>query len=161
MNESTNTLLYTATYVFIFVIALSLSIMLFLGINRYANSAYEYSQGLGGSIINTVSDGTEMYDGDTQLLPLTREDVLSYYFNYIKKDLYGGQSNNNADVKYDVNIVLETERDNICLGKEEESKNLTNSQVEEKLRGYNKFYLEYEAENPNTKIVYIKIRCKK
>ncbi len=160
MNESTNTLLYTATYVFIFVIALSLSIMLFLGINRYANSAYEYSQGFNGSIINTVSDGTEIYDGNTQVLPLTRDDVLSYYFNYIKKDLYGGQSNNNADVNYDVSIVLENSNENLYAGSEGND-NLTNSQIEEKLKGYNKFYLEYEAENPNTKTVYVKIRCSK
>lgn len=40
MDDSTSTLLYTATYVIIFVIALSLSIVLFLSVNSYADSAF-------------------------------------------------------------------------------------------------------------------------
>ena len=107
MDESTNTLLYTATYVFIFIIAVSLSIVLFLSVNRYADSAFEYKQGLNGSIINTGSTGLEEYQ--TGQVPLTRSDVFSYYVNYVKKDLYGesttsGEYTTNQDVIYDVSI---------------------------------------------------------
>lgn len=107
MDESTNTLLYTATYVFIFIIAVSLSIVLFLSVNRYADSAFEYKQGLNGSIINTGSTGLEEYQ--TGQVPLTKNDVFSYYVNYVKKDLYGesttsGAYTTNQDVIYDVSI---------------------------------------------------------
>lgn len=107
MDESTNTLLYTATYVFIFIIAVSLSIVLFLSVNRYADSAFEYKQGLNGSIINTGSTGLEEYQ--TGQVPLTKNDVFSYYVNYVKKDLYGesttsGEYTTNQDVIYNVSI---------------------------------------------------------
>lgn len=107
MDESTNTLLYTATYVFIFIIAVSLSIVLFLSVNRYADSAFEYKQGLNGSIINTGSTGLEEYQ--TGQVPLTKNDVFSYYVNYVKKDLYGesttsGEHTTNQDVIYNVSI---------------------------------------------------------
>lgn len=102
MDESTNTLLYTATYVFIFIIAVSLSIVLFLSVNRYADSAFDYSQGINGSIINTGSTGLEEYQ--TGQVPLTKDDVFSYYVNYIKKDLYGENTSINQDVNYNVKI---------------------------------------------------------
>ncbi len=99
MDDSTNTLLYTATYVFIFIIALSLSIGLYLTVNKYADSAFEYKQGLSGSIINTGSTGLEQYQtGET---PLTKSDVFSYYVNYVKKDLYADSS-----VKQDRNYIV-------------------------------------------------------
>lgn len=101
MDESTNTLLYTATYVFVFIIAVSLSIVLFLSVNRYADSAFEYKQGLNGSIINTGSTGLEEYK--TGQVPLTKDDVFSYYVNYVEKDLYG-ESTTNQDVIYNVSI---------------------------------------------------------
>lgn len=103
MDDSTNTLLYTATYVIIFIIAVSLSIVLFLNVNRYADSAFEYTQGLNGSIINTGTTGTETVQ--TGMVPLTKDDVFSYYVNYVKKDLYGeGVTNTNQDVIYNIDI---------------------------------------------------------
>lgn len=59
MDDSTSTLLYTATYVIIFVIALSLSIVLFLSVNSYADSAFSYTTDLNSSIINTPTTGLE------------------------------------------------------------------------------------------------------
>ena len=90
MDESTNTLLYTGTYVIIFVIATSLSIILYLTVNRYADSAFEYKEGISGSVINSASTGIEEYQsGQT---PLSKDDVFSYFVNYVKKDLYGTDS---------------------------------------------------------------------
>lgn len=104
MDDSTNTLLYTATYVIIFIIAVSLSIILFLSVNRYADSAFEYTQGLNGSIINTGTTGTEAVQ--TGMVPLTKDDTFSYYVNYVKKDLYGeGVTNTNQDVIYNIEII--------------------------------------------------------
>lgn len=136
MDESTNTLLYTATYVFIFIIAVSLSIVLFLSVNRYADSAFEYKQGLNGSIINTGSTGLEEYQ--TGQVPLTKNDVFSYYVNYVKKDLYGNSNyDTNSDVIYDVSIA-DPETNSSNLGE-----NLDYNSLQKKLSYKEKYFLEY------------------
>ena len=103
MDESTNTLLYTATFVIIFIIAVSLSIILFFSVNRYADSAFEYSVGIETSIINTPTTGLE----ETQKgqAHLTSTDVFSYFVNYVKKDLYGQDS---SDLGYTVKITTQS-----------------------------------------------------
>lgn len=83
MDDSTSTLLYTATYVIIFVIALSLSIVLFLSVNSYADSAFSYTTGLNSSIINTPTTGLE--ESQKGQSHLTSSDVFSYFVNYVKK----------------------------------------------------------------------------
>lgn len=139
MDDSTNTLLYTATYIIIFIIAISLSIVLFLSVNRYADSAFDYTQGLNGSIINTGSTGTEI--AQTGEVPLTKNDVFSYYVNYVKKDLYGeGVVNTNQDVIYHVSIN-DTETSTGTL-----SNNLTYSELYRKLSKKENYYLEYQQE---------------
>lgn len=103
MDESTNTLLYTATYVIIFIIAVSLAIVLFLSVNTFADSAFEYSLGIETSIINTPTTGLEeVQKGQAHL---TSTDVFSYFVNYIKKDLYGEEK---LDDGYNVKITTES-----------------------------------------------------
>lgn len=153
MDESTNTLLYTATYVFIFIIAVSLSIVLFLSVNRYADSAFEYKQGLNGSIINTGSTGLEEYQ--TGQVPLTRSDVFSYYVNYVKKDLYGNPNyDTNSDVVYHVSIAdPETNSSDLV-------ENLDYNSLQKKLSYKDKYFLEYMDDyydNTGKKHVYIHI----
>ena len=77
MDESTNTLLYTATYVIIFIIAVSLAIVLFLSVNRFADSAFEYSVGIETSIINTPTTGLE--EAQKGQAHLTSTDVFTYF----------------------------------------------------------------------------------
>lgn len=103
MDDSTSTLLYTATYVFIFIIAVSLSIVMFLSVNKYADSAFEYSNNLSSSIINTPTTGTE--EKQTGKVHLTSSDVFSYFVNYVKKDLYG--NNNQSNSEYNVTIITD------------------------------------------------------
>lgn len=150
MDDSTNTLLYTATYVFIFIIAVSLSIVLFLNINRYADLAFEYKQGLNGSIINTGSTGLEEYQ--TGQVPLTKEDVFSYYVNYVKKDLYGGvdTSSTNQDVIYNVSITNKS-------GNATLEGTLSYNEAYDQLA--DKYILKYKKEeiNQSKKTVYIEI----
>lgn len=153
MDESTNTLLYTATYVFIFIIAVSLSIVLFLSVNRYADSAFDYKQGLNGSIINTGSTGLEEYQ--TGQVPLTKDDVFSYYVNYVEKDLYG-TSSATQDVIYDISIK---DKNNDKLEKDSdklEKKSLYND-VYNQLA--DKYVLNYKSEGvkDNKKFVIIDI----
>lgn len=139
MGDSTNTLLYTATYVIIFIIAVSLSIVLFLSVNSYADSAFEYTQGLNSSIINTGSTGTEI--AQTGQVPLTRDDVFSYYVNYVKRDLYGESVLNiNQDVIYNV-YINDPENSTGTL-----NNNLTYNQLYEKLSKKESYYLEYKQE---------------
>ena len=143
MGESTNTLLYTATYVFVFVIATSLSIVLFLTINRYADSAYEYKEGIGGSIINSASTGVEEYK--TGMTPLSKDDVFSYFVNYIKNDLYG--NNNEAkNIRPSSGYVVEIDG----LNKDMSYKDAYNSLNAEK------YYIKYNTtQDDGTKIVKI------
>ena len=146
MDESTNTLLYTATYVFIFIIAISLSIVLYLSVNRYADSAFEYKQSLNGSIINTAETGLESYESGQ--VPLTKEDAFSYYVNYVKKDLYGTNVNTNQNINYNV-IVKDNENKEI-------SSDLGYSQVYNSLA--DKYVLKYTSKSSN--IVNIEITPK-
>ena len=103
MDDSTSTLLYTATYVIIFVIALSLSIVLFLSVNSYADSAFSYTTGLNSSIINTPTTGLE--ESQKGQAHLTSSDVFSYFVNYVKKDLY---NEGNSDSGYNVTITTKS-----------------------------------------------------
>lgn len=100
MEDSANNLLYTGTYVIIFIIAVSLSITLFYSVNKYADSAFNYQQDLQSSIINTQPTGNET----NGIVTLSQDDVVAYYFNYIKKDIYSSQNSGNNDVKYNVTI---------------------------------------------------------
>ncbi len=141
MEDSANTLLYTGTYVIIFIIATSMSIMLYFAINRYADSAFEYSQNLESSIINVSTTGTELQDtGKTYLTP---EDVFSYYVNYVKKDQYSDTSDTNQDVDYIVRITNpKNTSGNIGSDK-------SYSEVMDLLKSADKYYLLYEAESTN------------
>ena len=156
VDDSTNTLLYIATYVFIFIIATSISIALFLNVNKYADSAFEYSQGLNSSIINTGSTGTEI--AQTGQVPLTRDDVFSYYVNYVKKDLYGeGVLNTNQDVIYQVSINDPESSEGTLAN------NLTYNELYEKLSKKENYYLEYQEEyydENNKKYIDIRILYK-
>ena len=142
MDESTNTLLYTGTYVIIFVIATSLSIILYLTVNRYADSAFEYKEGISGSIINTASTGIEEYQ--TGMTPLTKDDVFSYFVNYVKKDIYGIDSldqNNKPATGYIVSIKGLTE-------------NMTYKQAYDALNS-EKYYLKCTGINDGVKYIEI------
>ena len=129
MDESTNTLLYTATYVFIFIIATSLSIILYLKVNQYADSAFEYKEGMSGSIVNSVSTGLEEYS--TGMTPLTKDDVFSYVVNYIKGDLYGNSTNNSG---YTIEV------DGYYFNEDTDYSTIYNSLTDEK------YYIKYVSE---------------
>lgn len=139
MDESTNTLLYTATYVFIFIIATSLSIILYLKVNQYADSAFEYKEGMSGSIVNSVSTGLEEYS--TGMTPLTKDDVFSYVVNYIKGDLYGNSTNNSG---YTIEV------DGYYFNEDTDYSTIYNSLTDEK------YYIKYVSEIAGEKKLVIK-----
>ena len=143
MEESTSTFLYTATYVFVFIIATSLSIGLYFTINRYADSAFNYSQNLNSSVINTSTTGTE--ESNFGRVYLSREDVFSYYVNYTKKDIYGKDSLNNKEIVYN----FEYYADNVPPKKIILDDKLSYSRLYEILQGKDKFYLVYKDKGLN------------
>lgn len=149
MESSTNTLIFTATYVIIFLIATTLSIILYFNVNRYADIAFNYSKNMDSSIIN--SEITNDKPRTNQRKYLNQDEVFSYYVNYVKKDLY--DTNVNNDINYNVNII-DPNSATASLGE-----NLSYSEVKAKLDGCNEYYLEYVEEiiNGNTKTVNITI----
>lgn len=136
MESSTNTLIFTATYVIIFLIATTLSIVLYFNVNRYADIAFNYSKNMDSSVIN--SEITNDKERANHRKYLNQDEVFSYYVNYVKKDLYDTKVNN--DVNYNVSII-DPSAEASFLGE-----NLSYSEVKSKLNGYNEYYLEYVEE---------------
>lgn len=78
--ENSYEALYTGVYLFVFVAAMTIAVYLFQGVNDLANNSYDYGK---------VVTGDAVIETDTEEAKyLSREDLISYYFNYIKKDNY-------------------------------------------------------------------------
>lgn len=94
MENSTFEAIYTGVYIFIFVIALSITIFLFRETNDYADRAYEYNVKATESsvILNAPVQKYRLIDGN---------EVVSYFYNYIKRDSYGS---NKTQIEYIVTI---------------------------------------------------------
>lgn len=80
--ENSYEALYTGVYIFVFVAALTIALYLFQGVNELADNAYDYGKTVDSSAV--IETDTDVEDSKY----LSREDVISYYFNYIKKDNY-------------------------------------------------------------------------
>lgn len=80
--ENSYEALYTGVYIFVFVAALTIALYLFQGVNDLADNAYDYGKAVDSSAV--IETDTDAEDSKY----LSREDVISYYFNYIKKDNY-------------------------------------------------------------------------
>lgn len=80
--ENSYEALYTGVYIFVFVAALTIALYLFQGVNELADSAYDYGKAVEDNAL--VETNTDIEESKY----LSREDVISYYFNYIKKDNY-------------------------------------------------------------------------
>lgn len=105
MEDSALEALYTGAYIFVFIVALTITIYLFSSITNFADLAYEYN--------NDVQSGATIVDTPVeQDLLLTIDEVISYYYNYVVRDLYGSDaidsgmtSDNTASVtRYNVSI---------------------------------------------------------
>lgn len=78
--ENSYEAIYTGVYLFVFVAALTIALYLFQGVNDLADRSYDYGK---------VVEGNAVIETDTEEKKyLSREDLISYYFNYIKKDNY-------------------------------------------------------------------------
>lgn len=76
--ENSYEALYTGVYLFVFVAAMTIAVYLFQGVNDLADRSYDYGK---------VVEGNAVIETDTdEMKYLSREDVISYYMNYIAND---------------------------------------------------------------------------
>ena len=98
MEESSFQAIYTGVYIVIFIAALTTTLYLFNGINTLAESSYDYG--------NVITSHTVIEAPDENELNLNGNDIVSYYFNYAKKDKYESGSIP-ADIP-NVDLIAET-----------------------------------------------------
>lgn len=144
MEESANDALYIGVYVLIFISALSITIFLFTNIVKYAEKSYEFGQNETGSTVNNNAGTT--YDVGQDKVYLTTDEVVSYYYNYIKKDQYDSTAAGN--VEYHVTIYYNTADPNKKYETDTTSSNLNYETLMSSLKCSNneKYVLEYIKE---------------
>lgn len=95
--ENANEAIYIGVYTMIFVIALSLTIFLFSNMMSYSERAYDYLHAVGD---NSITESTIV----NRNLIISGQEVISYYFNYVKKDRFDSATyNSNTIVKIYLN----------------------------------------------------------
>ena len=78
MGDSAYQAIYTGVYVFVFIIAMSATIYLFMTIIDYAELSYNYGNtALDSNLIENIPT--------TKYQLLTGSDVITYYYNYVKR----------------------------------------------------------------------------
>ena len=95
MEDSAYQALFTGTYIVVFIMALTVTLYLFNSISEFAELAYEFNVTSEDSstIINAPVEANRL---------LTGEEVLSYYYNYVKHDLY---TEKESPINYKVTIT--------------------------------------------------------
>lgn len=136
MEDSAFEALYTGAYVFVFIIALTVTIFLFSSITDFADLAYEYEETSGDSsvIVDTPVN---------QNLLLSSDEVMSYYYNYIKKDIYGDDSK-----KESYNVIIKTKAKDEAgadLSVISGESDMTISELSDRLGKNNKYILRYKS----------------
>lgn len=136
MEDSAFEALYTGAYVFVFIIALTVTIFLFSSITDFADLAYEYEETSGDSsvIVDTPVN---------QNLLLSSDEVMSYYYNYVKKDIYGDDSK-----KESYNVIIKTKAKDEAgadLSLISGESDMTISELSDRLGKNNKYILRYKS----------------
>lgn len=141
--DSVNEALYIGIYTFIFVIALSLTIFLFSSLMSYTDRVYEYMHDLSNDGVNIS------LQADRHLI-LSSQEVVSYYYNYIKKDRL---SENIVDNSVVLSINLNTKNESpIYL----ERTDLSYKDLMQKL-GNNTQYILTVGRNSTENVTYLNI----
>lgn len=127
MEESAYQALFTGTYIFVFIISLTVTLYLFNSITDFADLAYEFNTAVSdnSTIINAPVEANRLLSG---------EEVISYYYNYIKHDLY---TEKESPVNYNVTIS--------GIGNINELSNKSLSYVASKIGIENKYILHYKG----------------
>lgn len=166
MEESANDAIYIGVYVLIFIAALSLTIFLFTSVVQYAEKSYEFGQNETGSTVSNNA-GTTYKVGQDQVF-LTKDEVISYYYNYIAKDQYDNSAPSNIEYHVTIYYKLKSNGDidtasyyktgNGPNDKKASSYNDLISKI--KCENNEKYTLEYvnEKNNGSSTIKYIEIK---
>ncbi len=94
MENSTFEAIYTGVYIVIFIAALTITIFLFKTTNDYADLAFEYNE--------RALDESVIINAPVQKFRLiTGNEVISYFYNYIKRDVFGDSK---TQIEYVVTI---------------------------------------------------------
>jgi hypothetical protein len=141
MEDSSYEALYMGAYIFVFVIAITITIYLFSSISELSEKAYEYGR---AKVDLAVSENVPIENA----VILSGSEVISYYFNYIKKDLYSNKPTKNY---YTVTIQTKTE-----LLKEGSA--YSYEQVKNLIGLSNKYTLKYESKNESTKLANVTLK---
>lgn len=141
--ENANEAIYIGIYTMLFVIALSLTIFLFSSLLDYSEQAYDYMH-------KQSNDAVIMNVPTNRHLILSGQEVISYYYNYIKKDRFSDKDYNNNIV---VSINLNTKNDTPLML---DNDNLKYKDLIEKV-GINNKYILTVGENTNDQNTYINI----
>ena len=141
--ENANETIYLGIYTMIFVIALSLTVFLFSSMLDYSEDAYEYMHSLGNDavIVNAPANRHLLING---------QDVISYYYNYIKKDRFSDEDYNNNVI---VSINLHTKDESPLMLEDED---ISYKDLLEKV-GLNNKYILTVGDNTNDTNTYINI----
>lgn len=141
--ENANEAIYIGVYTMIFVIALSLTVMLYSNLMRYVDNAYDYMN-------SVTNDAVTVNSEVNRHLILSGQEVLSYYYNYIKRDRF---DDNDATENTVVTINLNTKDENPSYL---EGDTLSYKEVASKIGLSNKYILTVsEDTNENTTHVNI------
>lgn len=135
--------IYIGVYAMIFVIALSITIFLFSSLLDYSEQAYDYMH-------MSSNDAVLVNVPVNRYLILTGQEVVSYYYNYVKKDRYSDETYNNNVV---ININLRTKDESPVML---DSDTLTYKEVLDKVSLTDKYILTVD-ENTNSEYTYINI----
>lgn len=141
--ENANEAIYIGVYTMIFVIALSLSVFLFSSLLDYSEESYDYMHSSGNDAI-TVNAPVNRH------LILNGQEVISYYYNYIKKDRFS-DANYNNQIVININLNTNTESPLMLTGN-----NISYKELVEKIGLTNKYILTVDN-NTNDEYTYINI----
>lgn len=141
--ENANEAIYLGVYAMIFVMALSLTIFLFSSLMTYTDEAYEYMHRVGNDTVTITGEVNRN-------LLLTGQEVVSYYYNYVKKDRFSDETYNSDTV---VTINLNTSNESPLIL---DSTSLTYKEVIEKIGASNMYILSVDNRT-NDNVTYLNI----
>lgn len=139
MEESAFEAIYIGIYVFIFVIAVTSTIFLYNSISDYSDMAYEFSHKSdnGALIVGSEAQKNNIING---------EEVINYYYNYIKKDKYDGSNEQNSNYVVSINLNGKGQTPNLIT-----DTNLTYKELVQKIGVSNKYVIEYTKQTNDGK----------
>jgi len=139
MEESAFDAIYIGIYVFIFVIAVTSTIFLYNSISNYSDMAYEFSHKTDNSALIV---GSEVQRNNI----INGEEVINYYYNYIKKDKYDASSDAGSNYIVSINLNGKGQTPNLIT-----DTNLTYKELIQKIGFTNKYLIEYTKQTSDGK----------